>query len=90
MGNCNFKTENSAEYSIGLINRNMFNLHYMIGKGGFSRVKLILNIKVWRVENKRSREIYAMKIMSKFKIYHKKSIASVMNEKRLLENLRHR
>ncbi len=43
MGNCNFKTDNSSENSIGSLNRNMFNLHYMIGKGGFSRVKI--NVK---------------------------------------------
>jgi len=30
-----------------------------------------------------------MKIMSKYKVYQKKSITSVMNEKKLLENLRH-
>ena len=31
-----------------------------------------------------------MKIMSKFKVYQKKSITSVMNEKKLLENLNHK
>ena len=30
-----------------------------------------------------------MKIMSKFKVYQKKSITSVINEKTLLENLSH-
>jgi hypothetical protein len=31
-----------------------------------------------------------MKIMSKYKIYQKKSVTSVMNEKKLLEILRHK
>jgi len=31
-----------------------------------------------------------MKIMSKFKVYQKKSITSVINEKKLLENLNHK
>jgi hypothetical protein len=39
------------------------------------------------VEFKKSKEIFAMKVMSKFKVYQKKSITSVINEKKLLENL---
>jgi serine/threonine protein kinase len=42
-----------------------------VGKGGFG--------KVWKVELKRSKQIYAMKLMSKAKIINKKSVASVMN-----------
>jgi len=30
-----------------------------------------------------------MKIMSKFKVHEKKSITSIINEKKLLENLHH-
>ena len=37
---------------------------------------------------KKNKEIYAMKEMSKYKIYHKKSVVSVMNEKKLLESLK--
>jgi serine/threonine protein kinase len=83
MGNCNFKTEKTGESSelTPTMTKNMFLQHFIIGKGGFG--------KVWRVEFKKTKEIYAMKIMSKFKVYQKKSITSVMNEKKLLENLRH-
>jgi serine/threonine protein kinase len=83
MGNCNFKTEKTGESTevTTTMTKNMFLQHFIIGKGGFG--------KVWRVEFKKTKEIYAMKIMSKFKVYQKKSITSVMNEKKLLENLRH-
>ncbi len=83
MGNCNFKTEKTAETSevAPSMTKNMFLQHYIIGKGGFG--------KVWRVEFKKNKDVYAMKIMSKFKVYQKKSVTSVMNEKKLLENLRH-
>ena len=81
MGNCNFKLEKENDENISNLNKNKFAMHFIIGKGGFG--------KVWRVEYKKSKEIYAMKIMSKFKVHQKKSITSVMNEKKLLENLRH-
>jgi hypothetical protein len=44
---------------------------YVIGKGGFG--------KVWCVEFKKSKKLYAMKEMLKTKIIGKKSIHSVMN-----------
>lgn len=40
--------------------KNMFNLHYVIGKGGFG--------KVWKVDNKKTGKTYAMKEMYKTKI----------------------
>ena len=52
-----------------------------IGKGGFG--------KVWKVEHKRTRQIYAMKLMSKAKIINKKSVSSVMNERKHLSKLSH-
>ncbi len=81
MGNCNFKTEKNENEKAPTMTKNLFLQHYIIGKGGFG--------KVWKVEFKKTKELYAMKIMSKFKVYQKKSITSVMNEKKLLENLRH-
>lgn len=42
-----------------------------VGKGGFG--------KVWKVVEKKSKKILAMKEMSKIKIISKKSVTSVMN-----------
>jgi serine/threonine protein kinase len=39
------------------------------------------------VEYKRTKEAFAMKIMSKYKVYQKKSVTSVLNEKNIIENL---
>jgi serine/threonine kinase 32 len=58
------------------ISRNHFTFLYVIGKGGFG--------KVWKVEAKKNKKVYAMKEMSKAKILAKKSVHSVMNEKVLL------
>ena len=52
-----------------------------VGKGGFG--------KVWKVQAKRDHQIYAMKEMSKAKIISKKSVASVLNERRFLSQLTH-
>jgi serine/threonine protein kinase len=45
---------------------------YVVGKGGFG--------KVWKVQNKKTKGIYAMKAMSKARIIAKKSVNSVLNE----------
>lgn len=42
---------------------------------------------MWKVELKKTRQIYAMKIMSKAKVLAKKSVQSVMNERQLLSNI---
>ena len=79
MGNCNFKAENfdpSVE-----ISKSNFQFHYVIGKGGFG--------KVWKVERKKTKTIFAMKEMSKARIIAKRSVNSVMNERKLLAMLRH-
>lgn len=68
------------------LGRNHFNFQFVIGKGGFG--------KVWKVEAKKSKNLFAMKEMSKAKylllmqydrILSKKSVNSVMNEKVLLQ-----
>ena len=61
--------------------KNQFVFHYVIGKGGFG--------KVWKVESKKDRKLYAMKEMSKSLIISKKSVNSVMNERQLLSDLKH-
>lgn len=79
MGSCNFKTE-SADSSVS-VSRSHFTFHYVIGRGGFGRV--------WRVEMKRDRQLFAMKEMAKARVLAKKSVNSVMNERKLLGALKH-
>ena len=63
------------------ISKSNFERLLEVGKGGFG--------KVWKVEHKRTKQIYAMKLMSKAKIINKKSVASVMNERKFLATLSH-
>lgn len=66
---------------ISAINKNIFQFHYIIGKGGFG--------KVWKIEHKKSRKLYAMKEMQKARVISKRSVNSVMNERKLLTQLKH-
>lgn len=68
-------------YYTGLNYKNMFTYHYVIGKGGFG--------KVWKVESKKNKKLFALKEMSKALIITKKSVNSVMNERNLLSTLKH-
>ena len=61
--------------------RNLFDFLFVIGKGGFG--------KVWRVRYKKTKEIFALKEMSKRKILDKKSEYSINNERVFLSKLRH-
>lgn len=67
------------------ISLNLFKKLYPIGKGGFGRV--------WKIQPRNksivnsSNMYYALKEMSKVKIYIKKSINSIINERRYLELL---
>lgn len=74
MGGCNIKSESPEKTSALSVNN--FQFHYVIGRGGFG--------KVWKVEQRKSRRLYAMKEMSKSRIITKKSVNSVMNERQLL------
>ena len=58
------------------MSKNNFQFQYVIGRGGFG--------KVWKVEKKKERKIYAMKEMNKARVIAKKSVNSVMNEKKFL------
>jgi len=62
------------------LSKSNFNFLYAIGRGGFG--------KVWKVEHKKTKLIYAMKEMSKSRVLTKKSVNSVMNERNLLSSLR--
>ncbi|EGR27877.1 protein kinase domain protein [Ichthyophthirius multifiliis] len=63
------------------IQKSHFSVQFIIGKGGFG--------KVWKVEQRKTRKVYAMKEMSKSLIISKKSVNSVLNERELLCKLKH-
>ena len=58
-----------------------FNFHHVVGKGGFGRV--------WKVEMKRKKQMFAMKEMLKLRVVSKRSVHSVLNERSILEKLNH-
>ena len=65
------KNPNSAAMT-----KNHFIFHYAIGRGGFG--------KVWKVESKKGKQLFAMKEMSKARIISKRSVHSVINERNIL------
>ena len=64
-----------------VLNRNSFKFLYVIGKGGFG--------KVWKIQSKKTKTIYALKEMSKLKIIDKKSEKSINTEREFLSKLSH-
>jgi serine/threonine protein kinase len=95
MGNCDCNVKDINDKLLNEANRlklDDFVLLYPIGRGGFGRVwKVRLkrqynsNITDIRLQKNKSR-IFAMKEMNKAKICLKKSINSVANERKFLEN----
>ena len=58
------------------LSRNDFNLISIIGRGGFG--------KVLKVEHKKTKKVYAMKVMSKLKIIDNHAADNANNEKNIL------
>jgi protein kinase A len=79
MGNCSL-TDKDYDPEMAH-NKGVYNFLYVIGKGGFG--------KVWKVESRKKKAPFAMKEMSKARILAKRSVNSVMNEKKLLTMLKH-
>ena len=72
---------NTKIHNTNTLNKNMFEFNFVIGKGGFG--------KVWRVKEKKTNELYALKEMSKTKIIDKKSEKSINGEREFLSYLHH-
>ena len=103
MGNCNLRSEDegnsvSSKYQYywlifltdfvsfrTALNKNLFDYKYAIGRGGFG--------KVWRVISNRLKgekiTQFAMKEMLKARVVAKRSVHSVINEKKFLSQLYH-
>ena len=73
--------ESKCQEKNSSLNRNMFDFIFVIGKGGFG--------KVWRIREKKTKEFYALKEMSKKKIIDKKSENSINGERKFLSYLHH-
>ena len=71
----------NPNYKVNDINKNNFKFLYVIGKGGFGRV--------WKIQSKKTKQIFALKEMSKLKIIDKKSEKSINSEREFLSKLNH-
>lgn len=75
------KTMKKSDTTNQFLCSSCFNFLYPIGKGGFGRV--------WKVEMHKTKQLFAMKEMEKLTIISKRSVHSVMNERKILEILKH-
>jgi len=78
-----------------------FDLHRVVGKGAFGKVRhpssyysLFFRscpcIQVRVVQHKKSKKLYALKYMNKQQCMRQKAVANIIQERRLLEEVRHR
>ena len=63
-----------------IVSKNSFIFETIIGRGGFG--------KVWKVIEKKTKLIFAIKEMSKVKIIDKKSEKTILFERQLLSRIR--
>ena len=77
----NFNYKSADDINEEIVTKTSFQYKKIIGKGGFG--------KVWKVLHKKSKNIYAMKEMSKVKVLFKKSEVSIKNERTLLSKMFH-
>ena len=75
----NNKKNKNVLCSIKLENKGSFTFIKIVGKGGFGRV--------WKVIEKKTKKVYALKVIDKARVITKKSVSSVMNERDLLSKL---
>ena len=84
MGVCTLKgdrTDTTVSSSQNGLTKSDFDLQHVVGRGGFGRV--------WQAQHREAGTMHAIKEMSKARVLAKKSTSSVMNERKILELLRH-
>lgn len=84
MGNCqgqNQKDNADGRDEFRQMQRDDFEFMRQVGKGGFG--------KVWLVKRKKDNKVFAMKEMYKPRVLSKRSISSVINERKILAQLKH-
>ena len=80
----------------GEVNLFHFDLHRAVGRGAFGKVRpsaprlarYLTPPQVRVVEHKRTKELYALKYIDKAKCIRQKAIANIIQERRLLEEVR--
>ena len=77
----NFNYNSVEDINEEIVSKTSFQYKKVIGRGGFG--------KVWKVIHKKSKNIYAMKEISKVKVLFKKSEISIKNERTLLSKMFH-
>jgi serine/threonine protein kinase len=80
MGICSLSPRGKRN-SDKILSKNSFKMQVVVGHGGFG--------KVWKVEHRTSKKSYALKELSKYKIYRNRGVSSVINERKILANLDH-